>query len=253
MKKILVIFNILIISIVSQAQTNKFTEFLDSHDLDLEVRAAVIIGGMSPMDMPVEIREILKYSPEYNGLVGINITKWVAEKYGITSGIRFENKGMETSAKVKSYYTQIVNQGDKVAGYWTGSVNTITKISYLTIPLLANFKLHDRFKMQVGGYFSYNMTGKFHGKVHEGYLRENTPMGEKLEFTGDQYASYDFSDDLDPIAYGTQLSWQWRAINNFYLFNQFTWGLNNIFKSDFKTVSFNMYPIYVSLGASYEF
>ena len=31
------------------------------------------------------------------------------------------------------------------------------------------------------------------------------------------------------------------------------WGLNNIFKKDFETISFNMYPIYLNIGFGYVF
>ncbi len=202
--------------------------------------------------MPVEIREILKYSPDFNGMFEVQATKWFSDDWGLSTGLRFENKGMETSARVKSYKTQIVNQGNEIKGYWSGKVNTDSKISYLTVPLLINYQLHKRWRLQTGGFFSYNMTGKFLGKVYEGYLRENTPIGKKLEFKDEQYATYDFSDNLRKIAYGAQLSGQWLATNNLHVLMQFTWGINNIFEKDFKSVSFNMYPIYISLGASYN-
>ena len=32
-----------------------------------------------------------------------------------------------------------------------------------------------------------------------------------------------------------------------------SWGLNDIFVSSFKTVSFNMYPIYLNFGFGYLF
>ncbi len=224
-----------------------------SGELNVEVRAGVTIGGISPIPMPVEIREIIKYSPEFNAMIETQITKWFSEKLGVSSGIRFENKGMETSSRVKGYGTKIINNGNEVGGYWTGCVVTIAKISYLTVPLLMNLQLHNRVRMQFGGYYSYTMTGKFAGKVYDGYLRENTPLGQKIEFKDEQYAAYDFSDNLRKTAYGIQLSTQWLATNNLFVLTQFTFGLSNIFEPDFKTVSFDMYPIYLSVGASYRF
>lgn len=32
-----------------------------------------------------------------------------------------------------------------------------------------------------------------------------------------------------------------------------TWGLNNIFKNDFHTITFAMYPIYLNIGFGYAF
>ncbi len=253
MKSKLLLIICLIWAFESYSQNSKFRDFLDNHHLDIELRAGVIIGGIAPIPLPAEIREIVTYSPEFNGLFGIQLTRWFSDKYGFSSGLRFENKGMETSALVKLYHTKIVNQGDEVAGYWTGNVRTTAKISYLTIPFLANIQLHPRWRIQAGAYLSYNMTGKFFGKVSQGYLRENTPVGQKIEFKGEQYAAYDFSSDLHKLAYGGQLNAQWKATSNLFVLLQFTWGLNDIFKSDFEVISFGMYPIYISLGASYLF
>ncbi len=250
-------YQLLIISLLvswsSYAQTGKIQAFLDKHQLDFELRAGVIIGGMSPVPIPVEIRKIQKYSPDFNGMFEVQITQWLSDKYGISSGIRFENKGMETAARVKGYHTEIVYQGDKISGYWTGTVSSVSKISYLTIPILLNLRLNERFRVQLGGYFSYNMTGKFFGKVSDGYLREHTPVGQKIAFKDEQYASYDFSEELTSTAYGMQLSGQWQLTNNLLALLQFSAGMSDIFKRDFKAVSFGMYPFYISLGASYQF
>ncbi len=208
---------------------------------------------MSPVPIPVEIREIKKYSPEFNAMMETQITKWLNNKFGVSTAIRLENKGMETSARVKAYKTQIVNDGNEIAGYWTGEVFTFTKISYLSVPILLNIQLFKRWRMQAGGYFSYNMTGKFDGKVSDGYLRENTPVGKKVEFRNEQYSSYDFSDDLRKLGYGIQLSGQWQAKNNLYAFMQFTYGISDIFYKNFETISFKMFPIYMAIGASYKF
>ena len=32
-----------------------------------------------------------------------------------------------------------------------------------------------------------------------------------------------------------------------------TWGINDIFKKSFKTITFNMYPIYLNIGFGYRF
>ncbi len=247
------IISILFAAYLSHAQTSRLSDYLERNQLDFELRAGVVIGGISPMPFPVEIREILRYSPEFNSSLEAQVNKWFSDKVGFSSGIRLENKGMETSAQVKAYQTKIVNQGDQIEGYWTGKVTTLAKISYLTIPLLVNMQLDPRWRIQAGGYFSYNMTGKFSGQVSQGYLRKDTPVGQKIEFNNEQYATYNFSDELRKIAYGLQLSGQWKAVNDLHVLVQFTWGLNDIFKPDFEAISFGMYPIYMSLGASYQF
>jgi len=45
----------------------------------------------------------------------------------------------------------------------------------------------------------------------------------------------------------------WKAYKHLTVHADLTWGLNDIFQKDFKTISFAMYPIYLNLGFGYEF
>nr|MBS9774227.1 outer membrane beta-barrel protein [Tenacibaculum sp.] len=154
---------------------------------------------------------------------------------------------------VKSYATEIVNGDSKVSGYWTGDVTTDTKITYLSLPILAQYKLSKRWVINSGVFLSVKLNSKFQGKVSNGYLREGTPIGEKITFEGEQYATYDFSKNIHPINYGAQIGGQWKVTRTLRAMGKFACGLNNIFEKDFKTISFKMYPIYLSLGGAYVF
>ena len=88
----------------------------------------------------------------------------------MTAGIRLENKTMTTEATVKNYGMKIINtNGGELQGLWTGGVKTKVKNSYITIPLLANYKISDRWKVSLGPYFSYMTEGSFSGHVYEGH------------------------------------------------------------------------------------
>ena len=133
------------------------------------------------------------------------MTKWlgVKQRWGIITGIRLENKGMRTKATVKNYGMEIIgSDGNRLKGNWTGGVRTKVQNSYLTMPVLAAYKLNPRFTLKAGTYFSY-LTGKdFSGHVYEGYLRENNPTGDKINFRNGAIATYDFSDDLRRFQWG---------------------------------------------------
>lgn len=251
MKNLIFLASFFFTYFVIQAQPDDLTNV--SKNRDLKVLGGVLIGGISPLPIPSEIREIKGYSPEFNGMIGASFTHWWNTKYGLNLGLRLENKGMKTSAQVKGYQTEIVNGESKVAGFWTGQVDTRIKITYLSLPFSLNYKLAESWIIQCGIYFSYQLTGNFEGEVSHGYLREGTPTGQKIEFKNEQYASYNFADNLSRIAYGLQMGIEWKAIDKLHLFSQLTWGLNDIFKSDFKTISFAMYPIYLNIGAAYQF
>ena len=55
---------------------------------------------------------------------------------------------MTTEATVKNYGMKIINtNGGELQGLWTGGVKTKVKNSYLTIPVVANYKISNRWKL----------------------------------------------------------------------------------------------------------
>ena len=74
--------------------------------LEYRIKAGVNIGGTSPLPLPAEIREINSYRPGAQLAIEGNIIKWFDRnrKWGGLFGIRLENKGMKTDARVKNYY-----------------------------------------------------------------------------------------------------------------------------------------------------
>lgn len=224
--------------------------------LEYEVKAGFNIGGTSPLPLPVEIRSINSYRPTTAIAVEGNVTKWLdrERKWGVIVGIRLENKGMKTDATVKNYGMEIIGEGGEVVkGNWTGRVKTKVRNSYLSVPVLATRQLNKRFSMSLGPYVSYMLEGDFSGHVYEGYLREGNPTGNKVVFTGDKSAPYDFSDNLRRFQWGAQLGAEWKAFKHLNVYADLTWGLNDIFKKDFDTVTFAMYPIYLNVGFGYAF
>src|SRR5574344_2894264 len=187
MKKIIVsIFSILVCSVGAVAQNDRSETLVNAekNGWEYEVKAGVNIGGASPMPLPVEIRSIQSYSPRLNGTLEGTVTRWLGEKakWGVSSGIRLEVKGMNTGATVKNYSTEIVDIDSKVAGYWTGYVKTKYNSSFITIPVMANYRLGSRWQLRAGLYASYRLDGDFSGYVTNGYLRQGTPVGMKIEF-----------------------------------------------------------------------
>lgn len=257
MKHITILLGLLLSASSLWAQTDRNATLAkaEQNGWEYEIKAGIGIGGASPLPLPVEIRKISSYSPRFNGSLEGSVTRWMGDKkeWGISSGIRLEVKGMQTGARVKNYSTEIVDIDSKVAGYWTGYVNTKYNSSFVTIPVLANYRLNERWKFRAGLYASFRLDGDFSGYVTDGYLRQGTPIGQKIEFKDGKQGTYDFSDNLRRVHTGLQLGASWRAFNHFNVNADLNWGLNNIFKSDFKTVTFKMYPIYLNLGFGYKF
>ncbi len=222
---------------------------------EYEVKAGLNIGGASPIPLPEEIREINSYNPKFNGMVEGTVTRWMGRTgvWGVSAGLRIEEKGMKTGARVKNYSTEILNDGNKVAGRWTGCVKTNYNSTLLTLPVTVNYRFNDSWKVRAGMYVSYRMDGEFSGTVYDGYLRESNPTGEKVAFTDGKSSTYDFSDDMRRVLYGAQMGATWQVYKHFSVHADLTWNFNNIFKSDFNTITFNMYPIYLNVGFGYRF
>jgi hypothetical protein len=224
--------------------------------LEYEVKAGVNIGGASPLPLPEEIRRIDSYSPTFCFALEGDVVKWlgVKKRWGVVLGLRLETKGMQTGARTKNYGMEIIGDGgERLKGNWTGRVRTKYRGTFLSVPLLAACKLNPRLRLQMGPYVSFRTSGDFSGYVYDGYLRENDPTGNKVEFEGDKRATYDFSDDLRTVQWGVQAGVNWKAFRHLTLSADLLWGLNDIFKKEFETVTFDMYPIYLNIGFGYAF
>lgn len=240
----------------AQEDRNRGIIWSSLQGLEYEVKAGVNIGGTAPLPLPEEIRAIKGYSPNVNLSIEGNITKWFGKqsKWGMIIGLRLENKGMETKAQTKNYGMEIIGDGgERLKGNWTGMVKTKFHGSYFSIPLMAAYKVSPRVRISAGPYVSFMTGGNFSGHVYNGYLRKDNPTGDKVQFEGDQVAPYDFSDDLSKFQWGAQVGADWRAFKHLNVFADLTWGLNDIFKKDFNTISFAMYPIYLNVGFGYAF
>lgn len=224
-------------------------------DIEYQVNAGFNVGGASPLPLPEEIRRIKSFDPKLNMQVGAIATKWLTpdRKWGITVALQLGTKGMETKARVKNYGMEILDDGKKLKGRWTGMVRTKYNTQQLSVPILARLRVHDRTSLTFGPYLAYAYKNEFDGYVYNGYLREGDPTGDKYVFEGDSRASYDFGDELRKFQWGLQAGVTWMAYSHLAVNANLSWGLNDIFVSSFKTVTFNMYPIYLNVGFGYLF
>ena len=157
---------------------------------ELEVKAGVNIGGASPLSIPREIRSIDSYSPRLNASLEGVATKWLGSNpnWGVSAGLKFEQKRMITGATTKGYSMEIINDGERVSGFWTGYVKTRYNSTFLSVPVMANYRFCQKWKVRAGLFASFRLDGEFNGQVSDGYLREGTPVGEKLVYEGGKTA-----------------------------------------------------------------
>lgn len=219
----------------------------------VKLSAGFNIGGTAPMPLPAEIRSIEGYNPRMNiALEGLVQKTFEGSRWGVQTGLRLEQKGMKTDARVKNYHMEAVNAdgSGRINGAWTGGVKTEVSANYITFPLLATYELSPRWQLQAGPFFAYRTHGDFTGEAYDGYIRDYNPTGEKAEV---ESAAYDFSSSLRRFHWGVQLGGEFKAYKHLAVTANLQWGLNGIFPADFESVTFELYPIYATLGFSYLF
>ena len=252
-KQIIYICTLLLLFAAGSQAQNNFSQKLRQHNIDFELKASFSIGGTSPLPLPEEIRSIESYNPTLSLSLGAQVTKWFNEKWGLSSGISFDTKAMKTKAEVKNYRMELRDGGGLIKGNWTGMVQTTVNNSYFTIPVMAAYRLSSIWSLRMGPYIAFLMDENFSGYVYDGYLREGDPTGNKVTFSGESIAPYDFSDDLRTFQWGVQAGVSWRAFRHLNVHADLQWGLNDIFQKDFQTITFAMYPIYLNVGFGYAF
>lgn len=254
------LFVFLCIAGTAHAQSNHTLEnqkkqhFFNS-DIEYSLRAHFSIGGSSPMGFPIEIRKIESYNPTLQLGLEANATKWLTDQkdWALRLGLSVEGKGMSTKARVKNYFTEIIQDKSRIQGYYTGLVQTDVSNTYLTIPISAVYTLSDRWNLYGGLFASAAIDKQFDGYVSEGYLRQGSPVGTKITFEEESTAAYDFSDELRTFQWGMQAGAEWELQKSFTLFTDLSYGFNNIFNKDFKAISFSMHNLYLNLGFGYTF
>jgi hypothetical protein len=217
---------------------------------EFKINGGFNLGGSSPASLPVEIRKIEKYSPSWVAPhFALEATRWLNEKWGIATQIALDHKGFTVRDRVKSMHTEIEMQDDKFTGNFTGKNTTEVRNVYLSLPVLAARRISDKWTVQAGVYIAYLYHPHFNGSVSDGYIRKNSPIGEK---TLVDHASFDFSKEQNSFDYGLLLAGERILHSHFALRGQLTWGLNSLFPSDFTGITFKMHNIYGSIGLSYR-
>lgn len=223
-------------------------------DLQVKARAGYSIGGTAPIGMPETIRSIDAYKLTPSFMFGLDIQKSIGDKWGLLTGLHFENKAMNGDVTTKAYHMEVRKGDSMMEGLFTGKVHQEVTQWMFTLPIQATYGFNDKLQLKAGPYFSLLINKDFSGIASDGYLRQNDPTGPKILMGSKEgeWATYDFSDDMRRFQFGLAVGIDWQFYRNFGLSADLNWGLNGIFKSDFKTVDQTLFPIYATIGLFYR-
>ena len=219
---------------------------------DVKVKAGVNIGGTSPMGIPAQVREIKSFNPLISLSMEANAVRWLDAQWGISSGVRFENKGMTTVSRVKEYAMRLHTEDGELSGLFTGEVETKVKNGYVSIPLALHYRLLASLNARLGGYYAYLLDPSLTGAAGAGHFRQGEP-GFERNMDMEEPVRYEFSSELSKHDFGLLGGVEWNAFRHLVVSLDVSWGLHSIFVKDFTGVSFSMYNVYSNVAFGYHF
>ena len=232
MKKVMIAFAAMLISLSANAQS------ILGDSISLTARVGYSLGGTAPVGLPRTIRHMNSYTLMPNFQFGIDAERRISPLMGVMLGLRLENKGMQVDARVKNYHMAIDQGTQHLEGQFTGDVKTKVNEWMFTVPVMAAFHVGDDVRLKAGLYASYVLSRQFEGYAHGGYLRVGGPTGAKI--------------NLGEKPVGVTVGCDWTLCEKWGGYLDLNWGLNGIHHSSFKTIEQTLYPIFATVGATYN-
>lgn len=245
--------NIIILSFAFLFFSNISAQNIDKETLDISFLLGFNFGATAPMPIPAEVRKVNSYNPKINPQIGINAIYNLTDKWGIGTGLTLDWKGMRVTDRVKYMYTSVilVDGGDKLTGYFVGKNKTNVDMTYLSIPVYGTYSFNEKWQVKLGIYAAKTLSSTFDGNVNDGYIRIDTPTGQKQEITGEG-ATFDFSKDTRDYDFGLLGGGEFRLTNRIGFYGNMTWGLLPYFYSGSNPIKFKLHNMYGTIGVTYR-
>lgn len=230
------------------------TKAQSGQKISFYARAGTSVGAAAPLGIPASIRKVESYNPGFQPALEAGLGYRFAPKLGLAAALRFEQKGMRTDARVKGYYTTINEAGsngiEAVTGYFTGRVRTKIRNRYLTLPLHLTYHSNNDFTLKAGGFVSLLLNSRFTGDARDGYIRNETPVGERENIDA---AGYDFSGNVRRVNAGIEIGADYRLSSLLFVSANLNYALTPLMEPGFRSIDFGMHNIYINLGIGYRF
>ncbi len=224
---------------------------LDS--LVVDARLGYTVGGTIPTHIGREIRGINSFNPGMNFSVSLEASRQLQGRWSLHSGLRYELGSMDVDSRVKNYDIEVVRGDQSLDGIFNGNVRIKTTQRRITFPIQAGFDVNRDLQLRAGLFMGWLTSRKFWGWAYDGYLREGSPVGPKIEMgtePGDR-GDFDFDQNMRHMQWGLDVGADWHFHHRWGLFAELTYGFSGLFKSDFHSVQ-TLRPMYGTLGISYR-
>lgn len=223
-------------------------------DMKWNVLLGYNIGGTAPLSMPAQVRKLNSFTPVANPKVGVGACIPLQGNWGITTGVYFENKGLKAGITAKGYHMALVMDESEIEGDFTGRVDINVKEWMFTVPVMAAYQISPKLTLKAGPYLSLLTARGFDGDAFSGYLRQDNPTGPKVEMAdkNGKHGVFEFDENMRKLQCGVGVGADWAVAGRLGLCFDFTWGLSPVFKKDFTTIKETLYPLYGTIGLTYQ-
>lgn len=207
---------------------------------DVRLSGGITIGGSAPMNFPAEIRKINSYEPAVPFFAEVQTVYYLNSSWGVGAAVNYTGQGMSTSATVKGYQTTFNDSEDasqNVRGYFYGDIATNVKNTYVQVPVTAHFALGKKWELNAGPYVAFAVSRRFSGSAADGYFRNITPTGTKIQITDGRY---DFRKDVRTFDWGGTIGGQFFMTDAVFFRGQFNYGAISMMKTSFESISFDL-------------
>lgn len=224
---------------------------LDS--LHVDIRLGYSLGGTLPTHIGHEIRGINNFDPGLNFTVSAEATLPLKNRWGIHSGLRYETGGMDVDSRVKNYDIEVVRGDESLSGMFVGNVRIKSTQRRISLPIQATYDLSESLRLRGGLFMGWLTHRRFWGWAYNGYLREGTPVGAKVEMGSEpgERGDFDFDSSMRIMQWGLDVGADWQFHSRWGLFVELTYGFSGLFKSDFHSVQ-PLRPMYGTIGLAYR-
>lgn len=211
------------------------------------IKANLNVGATAPYGIPNRV-SISGFKPAFSPAISYEFSVYRNESLKLFTGIRYEMKGMTVKADVAHYYTEFYQNGGALKGFFTGENESHAQNSYLTLPVKLVYEFNSKWSIYGGGYASLMFSSKFRGYARNGYIwiDNNTNRIDVTE------GEFDFSSNIRKFDAGIELGGKRMVTDRIGIDVNLTAGLVPIFKSEFKSITFSMYNIFLGVGVSYK-
>ena len=224
---------------------------LDS--LRFDTRLGYALGGTVPTHLDNKIRHINSYNPDYNFTISAEASYPINERWAIHSGLRFELGSMDVDARVKNYDIEVVRGDESLDGIFNGNVRIMSAQRRITLPIQAAYNINEKWRLCGGAFMGWLINRRFWGWAYDGYLREGTPVGPKIEMGSEpgERGDFDFDANMRHMQWGLDVGADCQFSRRWGAFAELTYGLSGLFKSNCHSVE-TLRPLYGTLGIIYR-